>query len=575
MHYKLVFVSVLISITLVNGQGSEDIPIGDTLTVVQRPILNIPEIITPGETMDILCLADESTSNWQAQLLFNEITLDLTLLSTNYDQGTDLWTLTVNVPIPDLYELYDLKVTASNDLMDITRNSVQLIPEERDEYYFVHITDTHLPVKIYWSDDPEAALNDTTTMIALRKIIQDVNLINPEFVLITGDVINEGELEDYGNGRVYTKTKRILGEFEVPVYLIAGNHDLGGWVDTPPTQGTARRNWWRFFGWKSLEFSPTYTQDYTFHYGDITYIGMESYVNYDSFMYDIYGYYSLIPSQLDWLTNQLENIPEDNRRVLFIHHDFSDQISLGGQNIEMMLSGHVHSNWDDFTPPYNIKTRAAYPDGEAYRVIKVNPDGFEPQYASYASYYGSDNLTIAFSPSNNGSSDSVSAVIHNDQYMDFEHAKIKFIMPHDTTPQYTISNGTLLQVDTSGDVNICYVNTVIPENDDVTVTIVVEGSSGSDPSVFVRSFELHPAFPNPFNPATTISFTVPNLITNSDLSLDIYDAAGRQVHTLFYGSAEQGEYTMVWDASQFPSGVYFVQMTADNFHQTEKLLLLK
>ncbi len=44
--------------------------IGDTLTVIQRPLLNIPEIVVPGEEFDIICLAPENITNWNAELLF-------------------------------------------------------------------------------------------------------------------------------------------------------------------------------------------------------------------------------------------------------------------------------------------------------------------------------------------------------------------------------------------------------------------------------------------------------------------------------------------------------------------------
>jgi len=112
-------------------------------------------------------------------------------------------------------------------------------------------------------------------------------------VLLTGDMINEGELEDFENRRVYTKAQKLLEELEVPLYLTSGNHDIGGWSSTPPSQGTARRDWWRFFGWGWLldppAADPYYTQNYSFDYGPIHYIGMEAYLNYDNYLYYIYG----------------------------------------------------------------------------------------------------------------------------------------------------------------------------------------------------------------------------------------------------------------------------------------------
>ncbi len=477
------YTDLLINSATINGEGvgidcdivsiyNNNDPIGDTLTVIQRPILSVPEIVVPTEQMQILCDADASTSNWQANLFFNDIILELPIISTNYDSNSELWTLTTEIPTPNLYELYHLQVSASNGILDIAKNSVQLIPQEKDEYYFIHVTDTHLPThSAYWDSNPEVALTDTTTMIALRNIINDVNLLNPEFVLLTGDLLNEGELEDFGNGRVYTKAKRILGEFEVPVYLVSGNHDIGGWQNTPVQNGSARRNWWRFFGWKSLEFNEPYTQNYTFDYNNILFLGMEAYDNYDSWNFDIYEEDSFIPEQLDWLDNQLQNATGFDAKVLFYHYDFSNQINLNSLGVDMSLWGHTHSNHNDYTHPFDIATRAACSSGHSYRVIKVNSNNeFQPFSTSHANDYGVDNLTVDYFPSNEGLADSVTAIIHSNQNIDFENIKLKFIMPSGNT-NYEVFGGTLYQIDTSGEFNICYVNANLPANSEIAVTV--------------------------------------------------------------------------------------------------------
>ncbi|MBC8215019.1 MAG: T9SS type A sorting domain-containing protein, partial [Candidatus Marinimicrobia bacterium] len=96
---------------------------------------------------------------------------------------------------------------------------------------------------------------------------------------------------------------------------------------------------------------------------------------------------------------------------------------------------------------------------------------------------------------------------------------------------------------------------------------------GIDPlSILPLTFSLNPAYPNPFNPSTTISYSVE---TNGRLSLQIYDIAGRLVETLVNGITEPGIYTVKWDASGYSSGVYFVQIQTKKFVKTQKLILLK
>ena len=175
----------------------------------------------------------------------------------------------------------------------------------------------------------------------LFEVIKDINLIHPEFVLLTGDLINEGELEDFECLRNQTLAVKLLEKFEVPVYLVPGNHDLGGWDATPPSQGTARREWWRFFGWRQREIPPTkaeyLTHDYSFDYGNTHFTGLEAYDNYDRYMYDIYGDESFISSQITWLKNDLAEAG-DKTKVLFYHYDFKHELNLSSDTGQSVLT---------------------------------------------------------------------------------------------------------------------------------------------------------------------------------------------------------------------------------------------
>ena len=86
------------------------------------------------------------------------------------------------------------------------------------------------------------------------------------------------------------------------------------------------------------------------------------------------------------------------------------------------------------------------------------------------------------------------------------------------------------------------------------------------------SYSLSQNYPNPFNPTTTISFDVP---VRSNVKLVIYDILGREVRTLLNESKAPGSYSVVLDASDLPSGVYFYKMIAGSFVQTRKLVVVK
>ncbi|MCD4817673.1 MAG: metallophosphoesterase [Candidatus Cloacimonetes bacterium] len=553
--------------------------IGDTITYILKPLQNIPVIATPGEEFVIECLAPANTTNWNIELLHNTLSIPIDITSNYFETERELWFITVLVPTIELFELYDLKVTATNNIEDITTNSVSIIEEFKDEYYFVHITDTHLPTHFFYYE--EEALTDTSEIVDLREVINDINLLRPEFVLLTGDLVNEGELEDFQNRRYFTKAQRILSELEVPFFLVAGNHDLGGWDDTPPPDGTSRRNWWKFFGWNYLEnppaSSPYYTQNYSFDYGSVHYTGLEAYDNYDGFMYNIYGGESFTNNQVNWLYNDVSEATNSTSKVIFYHYDFSDQINLTSLGVDMALWGHIHSNQGSiYQPPYNLATEAVCDGQRAYRVIKVADGILEPKNTVESGWSGS-NFSIEYFPSNSGIADSVQATINNNHSLNFQNGLIKFIMPAGNH-EYQIENGTLLQVDNSGDNPVCYVNTNIVANSNTIVSCKIAGSSLNE-NVLKPKFKLE-NHPNPFNPSTTISFNLTTKNTKST-KIEIYNLKGQKIKELRITNYELGINRVVWDGTndyseKVGSGVYLYKLIVDGkVAATEKCLLLK
>jgi len=85
-------------------------------------------------------------------------------------------------------------------------------------------------------------------------------------------------------------------------------------------------------------------------------------------------------------------------------------------------------------------------------------------------------------------------------------------------------------------------------------------------------FALNAAYPNPFNPTTTIGYAVPK---SSDVKVIVYDMLGREAAVLVNSSVEAGNYSVNWNASDLSSGMYMVRMTAGDFVSTQKLMLVK
>ncbi len=91
------------------------------------------------------------------------------------------------------------------------------------------------------------------------------------------------------------------------------------------------------------------------------------------------------------------------------------------------------------------------------------------------------------------------------------------------------------------------------------------------PQTLPTKIELGDAYPNPFNPSTTLPL---ELNVRAQVSLRIYDILGREVATVFDGALDAGRHNLIWNA-QSPSGLYFAVLQANSVRQIRKLLLLR
>lgn len=88
-----------------------------------------------------------------------------------------------------------------------------------------------------------------------------------------------------------------------------------------------------------------------------------------------------------------------------------------------------------------------------------------------------------------------------------------------------------------------------------------------------KAFTLHPNYPNPFNPSTSIEFTIPE---DGFATLKVFNLLGQEVATLFEGEAVAGQiYQRTFDASQLPTGVYVSRLTSGGRSLIQKMLLAK
>ena len=105
-------------------------------------------------------------------------------------------------------------------------------------------------------------------------------------------------------------------------------------------------------------------------------------------------------------------------------------------------------------------------------------------------------------------------------------------------------------------------------NFSITETVV----SVQDIEEIPKSFNLSNNYPNPFNPMTTIEYSLP---IRSDVSLIIYNIRGREVARQLFGTMPAGNHKVTWDGSNQVSGVYIYELMAGTVRIRNKMILLK
>ena len=107
---------------------------------------------------------------------------------------------------------------------------------------------------------------------------------------------------------------------------------------------------------------------------------------------------------------------------------------------------------------------------------------------------------------------------------------------------------------------------------------IINGVVYGDPSPFEeetqktpREFNLLQNYPNPSNPTTIITYSVPQ---SSQILIKVYDLIGNEIATLVNGEKPTGEYEVEFNGSGLPSGIYYYQLKAGQFVETKKMILL-
>jgi len=433
------------------------LPAQDTMLNILSPRSTMPVIVRHNDAFKVTVSFDAVSPAWRVSIstaydIVTE-TFFLTIIDTTYNVNKGQWLLTVSIPTDVPTELYNLTVesTVGNTvvLAEVPR-AVSVVNAYKNNFSFVHLTDFHI-------GDPRGFTEDIIRTLgwkAAKKSIDEINLLNPDFVIISGDLVF-GQLYPFEYSIEYWQCYNILQRFQVPTYVAPGNHD--GYIQF----GQDGFDFWEHY------FGPRY---YSFNYGAYHFTAVNSYDWPDcsrwAFSFIAFNWGGTIrEEQLVWLEADAQSAVDARLSFMFMHHnplwDTVDDSLLG--------NGYAGRHNDTLyltttTVSSGLSTEDSY---WGYRRITVVNDTItsynyrEPKYSIplYRINASIDN--------NDGTSTDVTARLENDLDIDIT-IRFCFYVPEGS---YVLDNGNIVGMRTDGMTVKIIVDAYVPAQSEIEVRV--------------------------------------------------------------------------------------------------------
>jgi DNA repair exonuclease SbcCD nuclease subunit len=460
-----------ISIDIVHKINFKEIENNEGLEIIY-PLSSCPVIVEKGKTFTIKFKTEECDRFYvYISTAYEPIVDEIELKVNSLKKVNLLWYATVLIPIDTPVELYNLTIVFEKNrkIYSLTEpRAVSVIEKFSDSFSFVHLTDFHI-------GDPRGArknIRETIGWRAAKKAIQEINLLHPDFVIISGDLIF-GALNPYE----YRECYKILQLFDVPTFLCPGNHD---------GQIVFKKDgfdfWKKYFG----------SLNYSFNYGSYHFLAVNSYCwpSYQRtpFLFATFNWGGYIDDkEIEWIEEDLENNINANLTFMFLHHNplwetednsifkFRSEyynrkklLSLIDEyDVDMVLSGHVHhDNVTIINDTIYITTTTTASDfgGDAYWGYRL----IEIKNGSISSYnYKDPKYSIPSYRINCIFKDSYTAILQNDLEKSIK-VLIKFFVPSES---YSVENGEILMERKKNSMSEVYVYAYVEKESSLTVTL--------------------------------------------------------------------------------------------------------
>lgn len=523
-----------------------------------KPRLAFPDISLKGMNISINVILDDINQDSISAVLFSHFdTIGIPVIAIS-NPDSNQWIMQTNIPYDIQSDLYSLILNAGV-ITDTQYNAISVIDSYPEYFSFIQITDPHIGYS-------------TSTSEYLGIAISEINFINPDFVILTGDVAEKGN-----NPEWYEESIDSLKKLRIPVFCISGNHDWYNWMYMP----TDENNY--------LEIINPYP-DYSFTFGNSYFLLMDTGPDdMPSFTSNCYGLNNV---QLDWINSKLIEYSGFTNGFVFIHGPFYDDEGSENRyglsefialcdtfNIDMVLCGHTHKNkfFDingvrhsgNIYPVEGTKYVQTTTNGKGdyedcgYRLIRIGPDSIlnysvdynEDGIRDFDSALKLDRLGIQYSY--NTDSTNAQAIIINDNNECFNLARLYFTMSSDTI--YKCDKGEIVR-QKNGQL-LVELDSFPPKFTD-TINITPSNEIGIRETNMLKTGETLLVSPSVFYSQCKIKYI--NSV-NFDYTISIYSANGRKVKTIRSGC----ENIVVWKGDddndrKLSPGMYFIMIEGKN-----------
>ncbi|MBN2512428.1 MAG: hypothetical protein JXB18_05770 [Sedimentisphaerales bacterium] len=429
-------------------------------------------IVKAGENVTVWFNADEGQTVTSAKLRGPCSTVSIPLVarqtgSWQYDEisGNMYNTrIAITVPAGTPQERYDLILNTTAE-QEISHGAVKVVREYKTDYTIMHISDTHLCQGAKINGLPNG-------LFKISAMVDIANIIGPEMVFITGDLINDNMFPPQERADLFYKGSEVNGlkgvcNFHAASFSAAGNHDFLQQSQTSAGFYPEKSKFWNQY--HGLHY-------HHFKYGNTRYMIVNT-------GWEGFDWAYQLKEHISWLAD----VGPGNLRIAAYHKSENGIMGAWADTVNLGLAMIGHNHHLAGNNPYELGGRRIqyYANSTrehfAFNLFRIHSDGSYTavnnrefvENPSDAPSLWRPKLKLAYAKANDGTARTNTATLINNFDVGFPNARVRFLMPKGNT--YSVSKGTVEQAFDGDSMHVVDVQVAIDPNSMNTIEIYPSG----------------------------------------------------------------------------------------------------